>query len=182
MALFTYSARGIQIEMKSLVLFAQGHTVTGYAPDEFLTIETDDDDWTTEEGADGFVVRSQIPNKIAKITLTLQAQSPTNKVLTAMYNIGKGLGGINKVGTDIIEFSVREPLNPLSSGKGLLFVAPHTYVSKIAPMNYAKESGTRSWELTAVGGTFKQDMVSAILEASVNGARGAMAFGNLVNL
>lgn len=184
MALFTYSARSLQINIQSLILpsLVKGHTVSGYAPDEFLNIETEDDDWVVEEGADGFVVRSAMPNKICTITLTLQQTSPTNKVLTALYNIGKGLDPVNGVGADIVTFDVKDPVTPFTKGQPPIFTTANAFVSKIAPVVRAKESGTRTWELKGVDGIFAQDIASAVLNATAQGVRSAQSFASNFSL
>ena len=178
MALATYSARGIQINLRSTILpqLVKGYRVSGYGPDEFLTIETEDDDWTTEEGADGFVVRSAMPNVIANIQLTLQQTSPTNKVLTGLYNIGKGLDPVAGIGADVFTLDIRNPLTPFNVNEPSIFNSPSAYISKIAPMNYAKESGVRVWEITAVDGKFTENLTTAIANATVQSARQAVSF------
>jgi len=172
MALFTYSARGMQLEIKSLY-FKLGasagfsHNVSGYASDEFLSIETEEDDWVTEEGADGFVTRSMIVNSVSKISLTLQQTSPTNDLLTRLWACSKGLDKLNAVGMDIFSFNVRTAMQ--KDLEGLTppnFSASNCYISKIAPMAYAKESGTRSWEITAVGGVFGADTLASVVQGA----------------
>ena len=179
MALYTYSARGLKLQVTN-TLFDGGvgldFAVSGYAPDEFLTIETEDDDWTTEEGADGFVVRSMIPNGIQKMVLTLQQTSPTNDKFTRLWLAGKGFDTGNVVGTDIFAFNVTPPLAPKVGGKNTLFSSQNCYISKIAPMSYAKEAGTRSWEITSVGGVFGADTLSSILQGAGNLVRDIGSF------
>ena len=154
--------------------------VTGYAPDEFLMIETEDEDWVTEEGADGQVVRSMIPNAIAKITLTLQQTSITNDLLTQLHACGKGFDTANKVGLDIFTFTVKPPLAYVGDDASL-FSSANCYVSKIAPMTYAKESGTRTWEITAVDGVFGADTLASYVQGVGNLARDISGFSGLVS-
>lgn len=167
MALYTYSARGLWLNIAN-DLFDGGFSndISGYAPDEFLVIETEDDDWTTEEGADGQVVRSMIPNAIAKITLTLQQTSVSNDILTRLHACGKGFDSVNAVGFDIFSFTVAPPAGSGAIGafERTLFTCESCYISKIAPMNYAKEAGTRTWEITAVGGIFGSDTLASVVQ------------------
>jgi len=166
MALFTYSARGLDLILSSAI-FDGGfsHTVSGLAPDEFLTIETEDDDWTFEEGADGFVVRSMIPNQIAKLVLTLQQTSPSNDILTRLHACGKGWDTVNAVGADIFAFNLVAPMTTLDNQ---LFNSANCCISKIAPMAYAKEAGTRSWEITSVSGVFGSDTLASVVQGAGN--------------
>ena len=167
MALFTYSARALWLHISNDVFNGGfGHDITGYAPDEFLVIETEDDDWTTEEGADGQVVRSMIPNAIAKMTLTLQQTSPTNDLLTRLHACGKGFDKANAIGADIFTFTLAPPAGAVPEGSlsKPIFTSSNCYISKIAPMNYAKESGTRSWEITAVDGIFGSDTLANVVQ------------------
>jgi hypothetical protein len=169
MALFTYSARGLKLGISALGLAEPfEHDISGYAPDEFLTIETEDDDWATEEGADGFVVRSMIPNEIQKITLTLQQTSPTNDLLTGLYKIGKGFDITDSIGADIFTFTVSPPISVVQTegGKTKLFNSTNCYISKIAQLSYGKESGTRSWEITSVGGVFGSDTITSVIQGA----------------
>lgn len=190
MALFTYSARGLWLnisnELAKNILPTQplgfNHDISGYAPDEFLTIETDDDDWTTEEGADGFVVRSHIPNNIAKLTLTLQQTSPTNDVLSKLWAISKGLDKVNAIGLDIFNFTVAHPAGslPVGSLEQPIFQSQNCYISKIAQLGYGKESGTRAWEITAVDSIFGSDTITAMIQGVGTLARDLGSFTNMV--
>ena len=170
MALYTYSAPNIQISIKNILVpkLASGYTVTGLAADEFLTIETESEDWVIEEGSDGVGVRSLIPNKITNIVLTLQQTSPTNDILTELREIGKGIHPNPSlgVGADIFTLSVKNPIVPLNSTEEPSFFCTSTFVSKIAPMSYAKEAGTRAWEITAFNGIFGKDALAAINQAT----------------
>lgn len=161
--LFQYSAKTTTITLVPLSLAGlakiglnvpAGHIVAGFGEDEFLTIEMADDDITTTTGADGFVVRSSLPNKIANGVLTLQQTSPTNLILEAYQKADKLL-----FGAGLFKFSVKVPTfktGVLPSGFGTGDTCTATaYVTKMADIKFGKESGERAWAITLVDPQFK---------------------------
>lgn len=60
--------------------------ITGFAEDDFIDIELDSEGYQDQIGADGHVVRYKSCDQRATVTFTLMATSPSNKLLSAMYN------------------------------------------------------------------------------------------------
>lgn len=157
MALFQYSASNIGISINPSALSKVGKfTVFGYGEDEFLTVELNDDNFSTVQGADGVVVRSYKKASIANMTLTLQQTSTSNVLLSALLDADKNL-----LGSGIFAIAITIP--PV--GIGNVTPVPLTtlftqiscataYISKMADFNYGKESGERGWSITLVDPIF----------------------------
>lgn len=153
--LYTYSARDITITLTNLLYGS--HQVTGLGPEDFLTIETGEDDWNEEVSAGGEdMCRSLLPNVIGNATLTLQFTSLTNRYLTNLRNQdrltpGAGLFGIKvtsnntpiagKVGT-VLDGLGTDAFTNLDVNCGTC------YVKKLAPMSMGKTAQTRAWPIT----------------------------------
>jgi hypothetical protein len=60
--------------------------ISGFAEDDFIDIELDSEGYQDQIGADGHVVRYKSCDQRATVTFTLMATSPSNKLLSAMYN------------------------------------------------------------------------------------------------
>lgn len=60
--------------------------ISGFAEDDFIDIEFDTEGYQDQIGADGHVVRYKSCDQRATVTFTLMASSPSNALLSAMYN------------------------------------------------------------------------------------------------
>jgi hypothetical protein len=78
MALSTYSSNNVSIAIA-------GQNVTGLAPDNFITLQRNSDVLDVEVGAHtSDIAKSIIPDKTGLATLSLQQNSQTHKVLSAI--------------------------------------------------------------------------------------------------
>ena len=169
MALYSYSA-------KSVAVIVGGARLTGLGPDEFLTIEVNDDDWSETEGADGHVVRSLMPNTLANGTITLQQSSPFNEVFTSMRNrdTGRATGEGFTVSSGVVNFEVKD----LLSGEKLS--ASKMYIKKMSPRPYAKSAGTREWTFTLVDPIFSVSKANTVVQQILDQVFGAIDLTNSI--
>lgn len=176
MALYSYSARDHAIVITSPVMGS--HVVSGYGPDEFFGISFNDDDWTSEEGADGYnVVRSRMPNQIATITLTLQASSTTNRLFNVLRNMDKavpdsGVFSFSLKGPQMVNSGVPGAIVP-SAINTLKVTATTAYIKKIADNSLAKTAGTRAWTLELVDPIIAESAVETLGALGMNVAAAA---------
>ncbi len=63
-----------------------GIPIEGFAEDDCIDIEFDSEGYQDQVGADGRVVRYKSADQRATITFSIMATSPSNKLLSAMYN------------------------------------------------------------------------------------------------
>jgi len=74
----------------------KGVPITGYASGTFIEAQRESDSFEMSAGAGGDVVRVQKPQRNGTVTLTLQAESPTNDLLSAIFSadelFGNGIG------------------------------------------------------------------------------------------
>ncbi len=118
------------------VLIALGaHSVTGYADDSFISIESSSDGVTKKTGCDGEIVRSISPDHSFKITLTLLQTSDTNAWLQEQYNRDQ------KTGDGIFPVLIKDLKG------GLLFSADEAWAVKPANRGFGKEASNREWQI-----------------------------------
>lgn len=79
-------------DSKQVILTIGAHAVTGYAEDDFISVEENSDGVTHTVGANGELARSISQDKTCKITITLQQTSPTNDVLSALADADRVAG------------------------------------------------------------------------------------------
>jgi hypothetical protein len=132
MALATYNPNQIAAVVCGIPL-------QGFADGSMIKIEYNEDQVTLKVGAQGDGVRTINQNRSAKITVMLQASSPSNLALSALALLDRprdrtaaGGGGVGA--------SRIQDLN----GTVLAF-CDATWVVKHATVEYAKESGDREW-------------------------------------
>lgn len=77
-----------------------GIPIEGFAEDDFVHIEMATDGFSDEVGADGHVTRIRSRDQRGTVTFKLKASSPTNKILSALYQAdlnasnGSGVGAV----------------------------------------------------------------------------------------
>lgn len=109
------------------------HIASGFADGDFITVERDEDVWSTLTGADGETTRAKNANKSGKFTLRLLAASASNDVLSTLQLADEASGG----GT----FAVM-----VKDGSGRsLYAAAAAWISKAPSAAFGKEAGTREW-------------------------------------
>lgn len=124
---------------KKIVITIGPHIVTGYAEDEFISIEPVGDGTTSMSGADGEVVRSLSNDGRHTITLTVQAQSPTNTYLSNLMRLDRASGG-----RGIVPFMLRDLLGTS------LFAASQCWVVNTPTQGFGAQATEREWALEAV--------------------------------
>lgn len=118
---------------KLINVVVNGILITGFADGDFVTVETDADLYTSIVGATGEVVRTKNLNRMATVTLTLMADSPTNDLLSALAIDAEGLA---PVGSFL-----------LSNTNGTTIAsAPSCWLKKMPSIAYGVEAGTREWQ------------------------------------
>lgn len=80
---------------KSFVLYFGGVPLQGYEDGTSIEVEFSEDAFSKKTGNDGQTVRVQNPDESGSITVTLQATSPSNDVLSAIAIADRrGLSGV----------------------------------------------------------------------------------------
>jgi hypothetical protein len=105
----------------------------GWASDSFIKAERDEDSFKKEISADGFAVRVQSQNKGGKVTITLQAQSPVNSLLSAAALVDEESGD---------NFG---PLLIKDMNGTTICEADEAWIMKPAAVEYGTDGGTREW-------------------------------------
>lgn len=76
MAVFTY-------DPKQFTMIVGGAIMSGFADDDFVEVERDEDAFSKKVGVDGEVTRAKTNNKAGKITIRLMQSSSSNDELSA---------------------------------------------------------------------------------------------------
>ena len=118
---------------KKVVVTFGGVLLQGYASGTFIVVEETEDAFGMEAGAGGDVVRVRNNNETGTITVTLQAESPTNDLLSALSKIDRrtGLG--------------YKPIMVKNLFGTTLANAAEAWVRKSPNAEYATEAGSREW-------------------------------------
>lgn len=126
-------------------------SLTGGSAEEGITISMRDDKNNMVIGADGSVQHSLRADNSATLTIRLLKNSPTNALLSGMYNVQKStstLWGQNVIG--------------INSQMGDEIVATSVAFKKQPTVVYAKDGGMNEWE-------FDAGEITEILAASIIG-------------
>ncbi len=111
----------------------KGHLIQGYAEGTFVTVERNVDTFSMSVGADGNPTRVRSRNKSGIITVTLQAESPSNDVLSASAK------------SDEINGSGKGPMEVLNLGGTTICFTQEAWVRKPANVEYGDAATTREW-------------------------------------
>lgn len=111
--------------------------IEGFAEDDFIDIEFDSEGYQDLIGADGHVVRYKSCDQRATITFTLMATSPSNKLLSAMYNADiKSPNGLG-VGPLLIRDT-----------QGLtVFAGTQAWIQKMPKSTLGQKLGNKEWKI-----------------------------------
>lgn len=105
----------------------------GYMDGTFITADRAEDGFSTQIGATGDVTRVRNRNKSGTVTLTLQAQSPTNQLLSAIAAqdelFGTGTGAL-----------MVKDLNGTT-----LLLAQIAWIQKIPATEFSDDASGREW-------------------------------------
>jgi hypothetical protein len=121
---------------KRYVVVFGGHQVQGYASGTFVQVARESDSFSDEVGAGGDVVRSRTHDKRGSVTITLQAASPSNDVLSA-FVIADELGVTVNAGV--------KPLLVKDLNGTTVATAAEAWVQKPAEIEGAAEHTNREW-------------------------------------
>lgn len=117
---------------KVYVSFA-GISLLGFADGEFVKVEFAEDRFSMEVGAGGDVTRVRSRNATGSATVTLQAASPINDLLSAVAladaRDGSGMGVFQL----------------MDANGTTLVMAPDAWIRKVPDVGYAVEGSTREW-------------------------------------
>lgn len=126
-------------------------SLTGGSAEEGITISMRDDKNNMVIGADGSVQHSLRADNSATLTIRLLKNSPTNALLSGMYNVQKSTSTL--WGQNVIS---------INSQMGDEIVATSVAFKKQPTVVYAKDGGMNEWE-------FDAGEITEILAASIIG-------------
>lgn len=127
----TYSPKDVSVSFNN-------YELTGYAEDEFISADYNEDAAAPVVGNDGQVSRSVNPDLSGTITVTLKQTSPSNDILSALA-IRDRIDG-SAVGAILIK-----------DNKGTSLAAgADAWIQKPPAMAFARDVGNRAW-VFAVG-------------------------------
>jgi hypothetical protein len=114
------------------------HQIVGGAEGTFVKVSRDSDTWTHVTSVDNFATRVHSANDSGKITLTLMQSSPSNDILTAVYNRDKAL----KNSSGLFTITVKD-----GSGRSVDF-AQEAYISNFPERDYDQTLSNREWVIS----------------------------------
>lgn len=124
-------------------------SIVGFS-EEKVTVERANPGWELTVGADGDATRVKSNDLSGTITITLQQTSPSNNLLSTLFEID------DSDDTGVVAVTIKDE-------KGFTYVsAPKAYVEKLPEASFAKTHSDRVWvlrchELTYfLGGNFEQ--------------------------
>lgn len=126
MALKTY-------DPKKVVCIVGGAIITGYADGTFINCERNVDTFSRAVGADGETTRIRSNDKSGKITITLQAASDSNAIMSG-FALADELSN-----RGVVPVLIQDTLGTT------LVTATRAWVTKVANIEQAKEMSTRAW-------------------------------------
>ncbi len=128
---------------KVIIVFA-GRVLSGFAEGTKVTVEHDEDAWTTQIGVDGEGTRSKSNNRSGTITVELMQSSDDNLFLYGIYEIDRNSNA------GALPLLVKD-----GSGTSI-HMAETAWISKLPSAEYAIEAGAREW-------IFKTDILVSAL-------------------
>lgn len=110
-----------------------GILVQGFAEGTMISAERNENSFEETAGSQGDVTRVRTRNRTGLVTITLQAESPTNDLLSTLLALdestGAGVGPLqitNLIGTTAVE-------------------STFAWIKKPPTVEYGNEAGTREW-------------------------------------
>jgi hypothetical protein len=114
-----------------------GIPIEGFDGDDFIDIEFDSEGYQDDIGADGHMVRYKSCDQRATITFTLMATSPSNKLLSAIYNADiKAPNGIG-VGPILIR----------NTQGATVFMGGQAWIQKMPKSTLGPKLSSREWKI-----------------------------------
>ncbi|WYV99009.1 virion structural protein [Pseudomonas phage vB_PpuM-NoPa] len=127
MAISTYSPMDVTITLGGL------HSVIGYADGTFVTIKKDIKPFAKVRAMDGEIARQYFDDAGYKVELTLMQSSPTNNVLSMLYNV------------DTVTHMGKVPLFIKDSRGQTTFIAGTAWIEEIPTVTFSSQLDTRTW-------------------------------------
>ena len=109
--------------------------IEGFAEGECIDVEFDTEGFSDEIGTDGHVVRYKSLDQRAKVAFTLMATSPTNKLLSAMYNAD--IKAPNGIGVG--------PLLIRDTQGVTVFAGTQAWIQKMPKVTFGQRLSNREW-------------------------------------
>ena len=140
------------------IIIAGFHKVTGLSDGTFISISKDFEPFETERAMDGSVQRVYRHDEGFTLELTLAQSSPTNNILSALYNMD--------VATQIGKFPIF-----VKDGRGSTsFFALTSWINGWPTVSFSNNLETRTWSFTCtqatltVGGNAEQNAIEQALD------------------
>lgn len=127
MALSTYSPSDVTITLAGI------HAVTGYADGTFVRIKKDIKPFAKVRAMDGEIARQYFDDAGYKVELTLMQSSPTNNILSMLYNV------------DTVTHMGKIPLFIKDTRGQTSFLAGTAWIEEIPEVTFGAELDTRTW-------------------------------------
>jgi Protein of unknown function (DUF3277) len=121
------------IDPKDVVISIGGVPVSGFTNGTFLEIVADQQQFTKVTGADGYVTRVKSNDYGATMTLTLAQSSPSNDVLSAIFNADRAING------GVVPILIKD-----LSGTTVIFSATG-WIQQFPDITYSNEFTERAW-------------------------------------
>jgi hypothetical protein len=112
-----------------------GIPIEGFSEGDVIDVEYDTEGFQDEIGCDGHVVRYRSCDQRATITFTLMAGSPSNKLLSAMYNAD--IKSPNGIGVG--------PLLIRDTQGVSVFAGSQAWIQKMPKVTLGQKLGNREW-------------------------------------
>lgn len=125
---------------KDVVITFGAGILTGFADGTFITVERDEDTFSSSTGADGEPLRVKSNNKMTTVTLTLQQSSDSNTFLSAVAQLDE------RSNQGVVPMAVKE------INGDTLVTGGRAYIVKPATIEYSKEASTRAWSIKIAEG------------------------------
>ena len=115
------------------------HQVVGFAEDSFIQLARDAESWTHSTGADGYTTRTHNINSSGKVTLELMQSSPSNDVLSAIWNRDR----VFKNNSGLFSITIKD-----GSGRSIAR-SDQAYISVFPDQTYGSSVNNNSWIISA---------------------------------
>lgn len=111
--------------------------IQGFDTNDYIDIEFDSDGYQDDVGVDGQVIRYKSCDQRATVTFTLMAYSPSNKLLSAMYNAD--IKSPNGLGVG--------PLLIRDTRGVTVFAGAQAWIQKMPKSTMGPKIGNREWKI-----------------------------------
>jgi len=126
-----------QYDPENYSVIFNGIPVEGFAEYDCIDIEFDSEGYQDQIGADGHVVRYKSCDQRATITFSLMSTSPTNKLLSALYN--GDIKAPNGIGVG--------PLLIRDTRGVTVFAGSQAWIQKMPKSTMGKSLGNKEWKI-----------------------------------